>query len=73
VLSWNASKNATRYYVYVGTSPGGESSTSIGYVTGTSAEVTNLDPYTTYYFKVKAYDSAGYSPYSNEASATTSY
>lgn len=73
ILKWGASKGATRYYVYMGSSPGGESSSALGYVTGTSAEVTNLNPFTTYYFKVKAYDSAGLSPASNEASATTGW
>lgn len=70
-LSWGASTGATRYYVYMGTTAGGESSTALGYVTGTSAEVTGLSTNTTYYFKVKAYDSKGYSAYSNEASAKT--
>ena len=72
-LSWKASSGATRYYVYQGTSPGGESSTALGYVTGTSAEVTNLYPFSTYYYTVKAYDAAGYSASSNEASATTGW
>jgi kumamolisin len=71
ILNWNASAKATRYYVYAGTSSHGESSTPLGYVTSPGAEVTGLSQYATYYFEVKAYDSAGYSPYSNEASATT--
>ncbi|MDR3416818.1 MAG: protease pro-enzyme activation domain-containing protein [Nevskia sp.] len=73
VLSWHASSGATRYYVYMGTSPGGESSTALGYVTGTSAEVIGLNPFTRYYFKVKAYDASGLSPYSNEASAVSGW
>ncbi|MBV8062208.1 MAG: fibronectin type III domain-containing protein, partial [Nevskia sp.] len=71
ILNWNASSGATRYYVYMGTSPNGESSPPLGYVTSPGAEVTGLSQYAKYYFKVKAYDSAGYSAYSNEASATT--
>jgi hypothetical protein len=72
-LGWKASTGATRYYVYQGTSPGGEGATPLGYVTGTSAEVTGLSPFSTYYYTVKAYDAAGYSASSNEASATTGW
>lgn len=70
-LNWNASTGATRYYVYMGTTSHGESSTALGYVTSPGAEVTGLTQNKKYYFEVKAYDSAGLSPYSNEASATT--
>ena len=55
----------------MGTSSHGESGTALGYVTSPGAEVTGLTQNKKYYFEVKAYDSAGLSPYSNEASATT--
>lgn len=69
-LTWTASSGATSYNVYRGTSAGGESTTPV--VTGVTASTytnTGLTNGTTYYFKVKAVNSAGTSGYSNEASA----
>jgi chitodextrinase len=71
MLNWSASSGATRYYIYLGLASGGESATPLGYVSGTSVEVVGLSPRTKYYFKVKAYNAAGYSAYSNEASAVS--
>ena len=70
-LSWTAAAGASKYYVYMGKTAGGESATAVATVTGTSTEITDLGDFTKYYFKVKAADAAGLSPASNEASATT--
>lgn len=79
-LSWtapvsNGGSKITGYYVYEGTSPGGESSDSVICTpTNPPAEtpcvVTALATDTTYYFVVKALNAYGYSAASNEASAT---
>jgi hypothetical protein len=69
-LSWNSSLGATGYKVFRGTSPGGESSSAIANPSGTSYTDTNVTAGTTYYYTVKATNSAGDSPTSNEASAT---
>jgi len=67
-LSWTASTDnvgVTGYEVY-------KDGTSIGTVTGTSANVTGLTPETQYSFYVKAYDAAGNkSNASNTISVTT--
>lgn len=70
-LSWKASSGATGYYVYMGTQSGGESSTPLGSLAGTSAQVTGLARRTSYYFEVRAYNSSGQSANSNQASAKT--
>jgi hypothetical protein len=69
-LSWNPSSGATGYKVFRGTSPGGESSTPIATPAGTSYTDTNVTANTTYYYTVKASNSAGDSPASSEVSAT---
>jgi fibronectin type 3 domain-containing protein len=69
-LSWTGSSGATSYSVYRGTASGGESSTAIA--TGlivTSYGDTGLTNGTTYYYTVKAVNTAGTSGASNEASA----
>lgn len=67
-LSWNASTDnvgVTGYEVYLGSS-------SLGSVTGTSANITGLTAATPYSFKVKAYDAAGNkSGFSNTVNVTT--
>ncbi len=67
-LSWNASTDnvgVTGYEVFQG-------STSLGNVTGTSANITGLSPATAYTFKVRAYDAAGNnSGFSNIVNVTT--
>jgi hypothetical protein len=69
-LAWTASSGAASYNVYRGTSAGGESSTPIATgVTTVNYTNTGLTNGTTYYYKVKAVNSAGTSGYSNEASA----
>ena len=69
-LAWTASANATSYNVYRGTSSGAEGSTAIGTSTGTSYTDTTAVNGTTYFYTVKAVNSAGASGASNEASAT---
>jgi fibronectin type 3 domain-containing protein len=68
-LQWNASSGATSYNIYRATTSGGETLLVSG-VTGTSYLNTGLTNGTTYYYKVKAVNSAGTSGFSNEASAT---
>ncbi len=70
MLAWTTSSGAVSYSIYRGTTAGGESTTAIA--TGiTSVNYTNigLTNGTTYYYKVKAVNTAGTSGYSNEASA----
>jgi hypothetical protein len=72
-LAWTASAaGASDYYVYYGTTPGGETTKSAA-ITGTSTTITGLNGGTAYYFVVKAYNhgTALNSAASNEASATT--
>jgi fibronectin type 3 domain-containing protein len=75
-LSWTAPASnggaaVTGYNVYRGTSAGGEGSTPVATnVTTTGFTDTGLANGTTYYYTVKAVNSAGTSPPSTEASAT---
>lgn len=71
-LSWtDASDNEDGFKVERKTS--GSSFTEIKILTANSTTYTDtgLTPDTTYYYRVRAYNAAGYSDYSNEASATT--
>ena len=74
-LSWtapisNGGAPITKYDVYRGTSPGGESTTPVATVTsGTTYNDTGLTSGTTYYYEVSAVNSAGEGPKSGEASA----
>jgi fibronectin type 3 domain-containing protein len=69
-LGWTASYGASDYYVFYGTTSGGETTKSAA-VTGTSTTIAGLNNGTTYYFVVKAYNhSSGItSAASNEVSA----
>ncbi len=76
-LSWSApSSNGgsaiTGYNVYRGTTAGGESSVPVATVTTSTYADTGLTNGQTYYYTVKAVNSAGTSAASNEASATPS-
>ena len=66
-LTWNAVSGATSYKVYRATSQNGTYSL-LGTVTATSYTNTGAKAGTTYYYKVKAVNSAGESAYSNVVS-----
>ena len=67
MLTWNAVSGATSYKVYRATSQNGTYSL-LGTVTATSYTNTGAKAGTTYYYKVKAVNSAGESAYSNVVS-----
>ena len=67
MLTWNAVSSATSYKVYRATSQKGTYSL-LGTVTATSYTNTGAKAGTTYYYKVKAVNSAGESAYSNVVS-----
>lgn len=71
-LSWSASKGATSYSVYQGTSAGGESASAVraGIVGATTATISGLSNGQAYFFEVAAVNGGGSSAQSNEASAT---
>jgi len=72
-LTWDdSSDNETRFYIYRKTGSSGSYS-QIDYVGSNTEEYsdTNLDEGTKYYYKICAYNSYGYSNYSNEDYATT--
>ena len=64
MLTWNAVSGATSYKVYRATSQNGTYSL-LGTVTATSYINTGAKDGVTYYYQVKAVNSAGESPYSN--------
>jgi len=64
MLTWNAVSGATSYKVYRATSKSGAYSL-LGTVTTTSYTNTGAKAGTTYYYRVKACNDAGLSPYSN--------
>jgi hypothetical protein len=72
-LSWSASAGATGYYVYRGTTPGGESGTPLNSspITGTTFSDTTVTPSQTWFYTVTAVNDGGASGPSNEANATT--
>ena len=69
VLSWNSVSNATNYLVYRSTSANGSYS-KIGDSNYSSYSDNNVSIGKTYYYKVKASNSAGQSDYSNYVSVT---
>ena len=74
-LTWTAPTNPgnpalTGYQIFRGTTPGGESSTPLTTVTGTTYTDTTTTPGITYYYTVKAVSPMAISPASNEANAT---
>ncbi len=69
-LTWQAVSGATSYNVYRGTSTNAQSSTPIATnLTGTTYSNTALTNGTTYFYKVRAVNTAGAGNPSNEASA----
>ncbi|WP_368293240.1 cell wall-binding repeat-containing protein [Dehalobacter sp. TBBPA1] len=69
-LTWSSVSAATSYYVYRATSSSGTYS-KIATVTDESYNNTGLTANTTYYYKIKSYNSYGTSDYSSYAYATT--
>jgi len=69
-LTWNVVQGATEYSLFSSTSASG-TYTYVKDVTSAGAEITGLQPNTTYYYKVSASNSYGESPQSNYVSATT--
>ena len=67
VLTWNAVYGATSYRIYRSTSKGSGYSL-LGTTTATSYTNTGAKAGTTYYYRVKAVNDAGLSPYSNVVS-----
>jgi large repetitive protein len=71
-LSWTASSGATTYSVFRGTTSGGEGATPLAAnLTATSFADTTVTSGSTFFYFVKAVNTAGSSTPSNEASATT--
>jgi fibronectin type 3 domain-containing protein/putative cell wall-binding protein len=69
-LSWDAVANASGYYIYRASSSDG-TYYQIDSTDSTSYTNTGLSPSTSYYYKVAAYNSYGYSLYSSAILATT--
>jgi len=70
-LSWtDASDNEDGFKIERKTSGGSFTEIKILTADSTTYTDTGLTPDTTYYYRVRAYNAAGYSDYSNEASAT---
>ena len=73
-LTWTAPANSgsgvSNYLVYRGATAGGEGTVPIATVTGTTYVDVSATPGTLYYYMVKANNSAGMSPASDEATAT---
>jgi hypothetical protein len=69
-LHWNAAAGAASYRVYQGTTPGGESATSVFATSSTAAVIKGLTNGTPYYFTVKSFSGAVVGPASAEVHAT---
>lgn len=70
-LNWNASPNATGYFVDQGTTTGEETPGSV-VITGNSSVITGLTNGTPYFFTITAANGVGNSPSSSEVTATPS-
>ena len=70
-LTWSSVAGATKYYVYVGTAKGAESSTPAATVSTSSATITELNFSASYYFKVAAANAGGTGPASSEVTTKT--
>jgi hypothetical protein len=71
-LGWNASAGATSYSIFRGTAPGAEGTTAVGTSTTTSYTDSAATNGTTYFYRIRATNSAGSSALSAEVSATPS-
>jgi len=69
-LSWNAANYASSYYIYRSTSASGDYQ-YIGSTSSTSYTDTGLSSSTQYYYKIRAYNSIGFSDYTEAVSAIT--
>lgn len=69
-LNWNAVSGATGYRIFRGTTSGGQSSTPVGTVNGTSFGDAGLTNGTAYFYKVAAFNTGGQGPMSAQVSAT---
>jgi autotransporter-associated beta strand protein len=69
-LTWTSVPGVTGYYLFRGTSSGGEDTLVAGNYSGTSVTDTGLANGTTYYYVVASTNSNGLGPNSPEASAT---
>ncbi len=69
-VSWSAAPGATAYYIYLGDTSGGESSSAYASTSNTSIVVPLFNSHT-YYFTVKGVGSGIVSAASSEVSATT--
>jgi hypothetical protein len=70
--SWSAVNGATSYVLTISNTPDfGDLVFNAAVGSATDYTVTNLQPGTTYYYKVNAYGTPGYTGYSNAAAATT--
>lgn len=70
-ISWTASAGATSYHIYRGTSSGGEGTTPVATVTGTSYKDANLSTTPIYFYQVTAVNSAGESARTTEDASKT--
>jgi hypothetical protein len=71
-VSWDATLNATKYDLKIGTSSGGSQFATYSNLTGTSKDITGLTPGTTYYATVVAKNDCGVTTNtSNSVSFTT--
>jgi hypothetical protein len=70
-LTWPASAGATSYHLYRGTTAGGESTTPVATVTGTTYTDGNLSPTPVYFYQLTAVNSAGESARTAEDASKT--
>jgi hypothetical protein len=70
-LSWPASAGATSYHIYRGTKAGGEGTTPITTVTGTTFKDSHLSSTPVYFYQITAVNSAGESARTPEDASKT--
>jgi len=72
LLSWDESSDADGYYIYRSFYDDEEYYEKIGETESTSFDDLSVDPNSSYYYKIIAYNDTGESDFSSSASATTS-
>lgn len=70
-ITWDPSPGATSYRLYRGTAAGGEGSTPIATITGTSYVDRNLSPTPTYFYQLSAVNATGESARTDEDASKT--